>query len=167
LLDDAPGKSGQMPGLLSWKFWTHWDWYFKELLGCGHFVSNTWKPTSANLDVEDMTHPVSQGLGATFTSAPNEWYSWEVDLRTKSNIKILLSIAPSSSPSADPSQSWYEGYYPVVWTNTNDKMMYVNMGHNQMDYGQNKTRSFTFSSDTQNRMLLNAIHWLGGATANN
>jgi hypothetical protein len=145
-----------------------WDWYFNQLLGSGAYNGNTWRPTSANLRVEDTAHPVAQGLGALFASAPNEWYAWKEDLRIKPNIKILCSIDPSSFPLGTgpvPTEIWYSGYYPVVWTNTNYKMLYVNMGHNDMDYegGTNRQLSFAFRNALQNQMLLNAIKWLGGA----
>jgi hypothetical protein len=41
-------------------------------------------------------------------------------------------------------------------------MMYVNMGHNDMDYegGTNKTLSSTFASDEQNRFIIDALLWL-------
>jgi uncharacterized protein len=40
-------------------------------------------------------------------------------------------------------------------------MLYVNMGHNDMDYGgTNEALSSTFSKPTQNTFLLNAIRWL-------
>lgn len=141
-----------------------WRWYFDEFLGGGLFVMNTWEPVSVNLDVEIPTHPISQGLGSMFASAPSEWYSWTNDLRTKPNIKILLSVDPSSFPvGTDPNQSWYSGYYPIAWTNTNYKMMYVNMGHELMDYSTDTPQSDTFSSATQNKMYMNAFKWLGGA----
>ena len=143
---------------------SHWDWYFNEFLGCGHFNDNTWAPTPANLDVEDPSHPLSQGLGSMFTSAPSEFYSWVVDLRTKSNIKVLLSVDPSSFPlGTDPNQSWYSGYYPIAWTNTSYRMLYVNMGHEQMDYSTDTALSSSFDSPTQDTMYMNAFRWLGGA----
>jgi hypothetical protein len=87
-----------------------------------------------------------------------------IDLRTKSNIKILLAVDPKSFPlGTDPNQSWYSGYYPIVWTNTNYKMMYLNMGHEQMDYSTDTPLSSTFDSPTQNKMYMNAFKWLGGA----
>lgn len=57
---------------------------------------------------------------------------------------------------------WHSGYYPVVWT-TNYRMLYFNMGHNDMDYenGANAALSSTFSSKWQNRMLLEGLLWLG------
>jgi len=53
-----------------------WDWYHNEFIGAGQFKSNTWRPTSAILKVEDKTHPVTGNLPATFKTAPNEWYRW-------------------------------------------------------------------------------------------
>jgi hypothetical protein len=59
---------------------------------------------------------------------------------------------------------WHRGDYPVVWTNKRYRMLYVNMGHNDMDY-ENKTNrqlSSSFASPDQNRLLLNGLLWLGG-----
>ncbi len=141
-----------------------WRWFFDDFLGCGRFFNNTWGPTSATLRVEDAAHPVTEGFESSFVSAPSEWYSWAVDLRTKSNIEVLLSVDPSSFPlGTDPAQSWYDGYYPIAWTNTDYKMLYVNMGHEQMNYGADTATSSTFDSATQNQMFMNAFRWLGGA----
>ena len=98
----------------------NWDWYHNQFLGSGEYVSNTWRPTSAILHVEDRNHPVTRQLPATFKSAPNEWYRWSNDLRTNADIKILLSIDPASFPlGTGPKlyEIWHDGYYPVVWTN--------------------------------------------------
>ena len=143
-----------------------WDWYHNEFIGAGQFKSNTWRPTSAVLKVEDKTHPITKNLPETFKTAPNEWYRWEKDLRENKNIKILLSIDPSSFPlGTGPKQDeiWHSGYYPVVWTNINYKMFYINMGHNDIDYENktNKELSYAFSSDSQNKLLINALLWLG------
>jgi hypothetical protein len=42
-------------------------------------------------------------------------------------------------------------------------MVYVNMGHNDMNYdgGTNAPLSSTFGSDAQNTLLLNSLLWLG------
>jgi hypothetical protein len=179
-LDNSPGEPAQQAGFRSYVeeggAWmgchvsgyndadSHWDWYFNQFLGCGHFHDNTWTPTPARLRVEDAMQPVTRGLGAVFSSAPSEWYSWVVDLRAKSNIKILLSVDPSSFPlGTDPNQSWYGGYYPIAWTNTDYKMLYVNMGHEQMNYATDTALSSTFDSATQNQLYVNAFKWLGGA----
>ena len=144
----------------------NWDWYHNQFLGSGQYKSNTWRPTSAVLKVEDPSHPTCSHLPATFKSSPNEWYRWENDLRTNSDIKILLSIDPSSFPlGTGPKQYeiWHDGYYPVVWTNTKYKMVYVNMGHNDMDYEHktDKELSFTFDNEIQDRLILDTLLWLG------
>jgi hypothetical protein len=149
------------------EFPQNWDWYHREFLGAGSYVSNTWRPVSAVLRVEPgaADHPVTKGLPATFKSAPSEWYRWEYDLRTRPDIKILLSIDPSSFPlgtGPKPHEIWHEGYYPVVWTNTRYRMVYMNMGHNDIDY-EHKTNadlSSTFAEPAQNQLLTQTLLWL-------
>ncbi len=143
-----------------------WDWYHNQFIGAGQYKSNTWRPTSAILKIEDKDHPVVRNLPGKFKSAPNEWYCWEKDLRKNPAIKILLSIDSSSFPlgtGPKASEIWYHGYYPVVWANKNYKMIYINMGHNDIDYEHktNKELSFQFDNEAQNQLILNALLWLG------
>ncbi|PUU70369.1 ThuA domain-containing protein [Flavobacterium sp. WLB] len=143
----------------------NWDWYHNTFLGSGEYGSNTWRPTSAVLRVENQ-HPAVKNLPKTFTSAPNEWYRWSNDLRKNPDIKILLAIDESSFPLGTGPKAheiWHEGYYPVVWTNKNYKMLYVNMGHNDIDYegGTNKTLSYTFENKNESKFILDALLWLG------
>ena len=141
-----------------------WSWYHKTFLGTGTFQSNSWGPTSETLKIEDRNHPSMAGLPATITSSVSEWYSWHNDLRQNPNIDILASIDPSSFPvGTDPNQTWYSGYYPIIWTNRNYKMLYANFGHNAMDYPTNTTLSSTFASAQQNQFLIQGLKWLGGA----
>ena len=144
-----------------------WDWYHNQFLGSGQYVSNTWRPTSAILRVEDAKHPATKKTAQTFRSSPNEWYRWSNDLRKNKDIKILLAIDSTSFPlgtGPKPHEIWHSGYYPVVWTNTRYKMVYVNMGHNDMDYENktNKQLSSSFGSEEQNKMIINCLLWLGG-----
>ncbi|MCF2497816.1 ThuA domain-containing protein [Dyadobacter chenhuakuii] len=144
----------------------NWDWYHNEFLGSGQYKSNTWRPTSAILKVEDAKSPVTNRLPGTFKASPNEWYRWEKDLKANPDIQILLSIDPASFPlGTGPKQHeiWHSGYYPVVWTNKKYKMVYMNMGHNDIDYENktNKELSFTFDNPIQNQLILNSILWLG------
>jgi len=146
----------------------NWDWYHQEFLGSGQYVSNTWRPTSAVLRVADPKHPATKHLPKTFKSSPNEWYRWENDLRKNPDIDILLSIDSTSFPLGNgPKQSeiWHTGYYPVAWTNRNYKMIYMNMGHNDMDYEgkTNKTLSSTFGSEMQRQFIIDGLVWLGTA----
>jgi uncharacterized protein len=148
----------------------NWDWYHNEFIGAGQYKSNTWRPTSAILRVEDRTHPATKNLPETFKSAPCEWYRWEKDLKANPDIKILVSIDSTSFPlgtGPKPQEIWHSGYYPVVWTNTKYRMIYFNMGHNDMDY-ENKTNrqlSSTFSSEMQNKLITEALLWLGESKA--
>lgn len=144
----------------------NWNWYHNHFIGAGQYKGNTWRPASAILKVEQTSHPATKHLPATFKSSPNEWYSWEKDLRKNDSIQILLSIDPSSFPlGTGPKQHeiWHSGYYPVVWTNKYYKMLYVNMGHNDIDYdgGTNKELSFQFANETQNKLIIDALLWLG------
>ena len=143
-----------------------WDWYHNQFLGSGQYKSNTWRPTSAILRVEDSKHPATKKLPKTFKSSPNEWYRWEIDLRQNKDIKVLLSIDSTSFPLGTGPKAheiWHSGDYPVVWTNKNYRMLYVNMGHNDIDYENktNKELSFQFANETQNQLIINTLLWLG------
>jgi hypothetical protein len=147
----------------------NWDWYHQTFLGSGSYVSNTWRPTSAMLRVEDRQHPATYHLPETFRSSPNEWYRWEKDLRRNPDIDILLSIDSTSFPlgtGPKPHEIWHSGYYPVVWTNKNYKMIYLNMGHNDIDYehtygATNKTLSQTLNNPIQDQLIIDGLLWLG------
>ena len=144
----------------------NWDWYHDHFIGAGQYKGNTWRPTAAFLKVEDTLHPVTRNLPRIFHSSPNEWYSWKNDLRQNADIKILLSIDPTSFPlgtGPKKHEIWHEGYYPIVWTNKNYRMLYFNMGHNDIDYenGSNKELSFQFNNEIQNRLIIDGLLWLG------
>jgi uncharacterized protein len=147
----------------------NWPWYHGTFLGSGSYVSNTWRPTAAMLRVEDRSHPATYRLPPTFQSSPNEWYRWENDLRNNPDIDILIAIDSSSFPlgtGPKPHEIWHSGYYPVVWTNRHYKMIYFNMGHNDMDYehkydATNRTLSYTLNNPIQNQLIIDALLWLG------
>jgi len=149
----------------------NWDWYHNEFLGSGAYSGNTWRPTAATLAIEGPDHPIARNIPEKFVSSPNEWYKWEKDLRKNPDIKVLVSIDPESFPlgtDPKPHEIWHEGYFPVVWTNTRYRMVYFNMGHNDMDYEgkTNRALSSTFQNEIQDRLILNALCWLGtGLTA--
>jgi hypothetical protein len=144
-----------------------WDWYHNRFLGSGEYKGNTWKPTSAILRVENITHPVTRNLPETFEASVNEWYSWKNDLKVNPDIQILLSVDSTSFPlgtGPKPHEIWHNGYYPVVWTNKNYRMIYFNMGHNDLDYesGSNRELSSTFGNEVQDELILEALMWLAG-----
>jgi hypothetical protein len=144
----------------------NWNWFHQEFLGAGEYASNTWRPTSAMLRIEKKNHPAMVGLPVLFKSSPSEWYRWSNDLRLNPDIDILISIDSSSFPlgtGPKKHEIWHSGYYPVVWTNKKYKMIYFNMGHNDIDYenGTNKELSFTFDNPIQNKLILNSVLYLG------
>ncbi len=143
-----------------------WDWYHVSFLGSGQYVSNTWRPTSAVVRVEDKSFPPMKKLPATFTASPTEWYRWEYDLRKNKDISILLAIDSTSFPlGTGPKQYeiWHSGYYPVAWTNRNYRMVYFNMGHNDIDYEgkTNRELSMPFGNEMQDRLIIESLLWLG------
>lgn len=142
----------------------NWDWYHTEFLGSGQYKGNTWRPTKAVLKLENK-HPVTKELPGRFTASPNEWYRWENDLRKNPDISILYAVDSSSFPlgtGPKPHEIWHSGYYPVVWTNKKYRMIYINMGHNDIDYEHknNKELSHTFDNEDQCRLIINCLHWL-------
>ncbi len=143
----------------------NWDWYHETFLGSGQYKGNTWRPTTAIMNVENNSHPVTSDLPNNFVASPNEWYSWENDLRENPYIDILVSIDSSSFPlgtGPKKHEIWHDGYYPVVWTNRHFEMLYINMGHNDIDYESdtNKELSFTFNNAVQNKLIIDALFWL-------
>jgi hypothetical protein len=150
----------------------NWPWYHDTFLGSGEYASNTWRPTSAVLRVEDPSHPVTRGLPRTFRSNPSEWYRWQKDLRTNPDIDILLAVDSTSFPlgtGPKPHEIWHSGYYPVAWTNTKYRMIYFNFGHNDIDYEHkydttNRTLSYTLGNPVQDRLIVDALLWLGRKT---
>lgn len=142
-----------------------WDWYHNEFIGAGQYVSNTWRPVPAILRVEDPSSPILKNIPATFKTSASEWYRWEFDLRKNPDIKILLSVDSTSFPlgtGPKKHEIWHSGYYPIGWTNTKYKMIYFNFGHNDIDYEgkTNKTLSYTFGNEIQDRLVLNSLFWL-------
>ena len=145
----------------------NWDWYHNIFLGSGSYVSNTWHPTPAVLRVE-YRNPATKDLPDTFRTAPNEWYRWSNDLRNNPDIRILLSIDSSSFPLGNGPklhEIWHSGYYPVVWTNKKYKMVYFNMGHNDIDYDHKTDQelSHTLDNAIEDRLILNSLIWVGNA----
>ncbi|GAB2606856.1 hypothetical protein Aab01nite_02080 [Paractinoplanes abujensis] len=140
-----------------------WSWYYNTFLGSGNFATNTWGPTAETLRL--AAHPTTAGLPATIPSAVSEWYSWSRDLRQNPAIDILASVDAASFPvGTDPNQQWRSGFYPLIWSNKNYKMIYTNFGHNAMNYETNTRTSATFAGPQQNQWLINSILWLAGST---
>ena len=127
---------------------THWPW-LKDFLGCGVFKCNNWPPQQALADVDLPDHPVTKNLPSSFVLPASEFYQWEENLRAKKNIDVLLSLSPKNYPFG-LKDIVYGGDWPVVWTNKNYRMIYLNMGHGDE----------CFSEATVNLLYVNALRWI-------
>lgn len=127
---------------------TKWPW-FNDFLGCGTFLCNNWPPQPALLDVELTNHTVTKNLPVSFVAPKNEWYMWNEAPDTRDNVDVLLSVSPKNFPLGIKDVVCF-GEYPVVWTNRNYRMIYLNFGHGDRE----------FSDATQNLLIVNALRWI-------
>jgi type 1 glutamine amidotransferase len=127
---------------------TNWPWML-NFLGGGVFYRNNWPPMPAKLVVEDRSHPVTRGLPDTFISPINEWYQWKPSPRENKNIRVLVSVSPEMYPFG-LKDIVPGGDFPVVWTNTGYRMIYLNMGHGKS----------IFTDPTQNMLIISALRWV-------
>lgn len=131
---------------------SNWSW-FKEFIGGGVFGVNSWPASPARLIVDDTRSPVTRGIPKSFVAPANEWYSWRPSPRLNQNVHVLLTLDPAEYPLGIKSMiTGKDPDVPVVWTNTNYRMLYLNMGHGES----------IFTSAIQNKLVENAILWLLG-----
>jgi YVTN family beta-propeller protein len=128
---------------------TNWPW-FVDFLGGAVFYSNNWPPLPAKLVIDDRTDPVAKGIPESYESPANEWYIWKPSPRLNKDVRVLVTFDPSNYP-LGLKDVLAGGDLPVVWTNTKYKMIYMNMGHGDK----------IFTSPIQNKLIENAVNWLG------
>lgn len=127
---------------------TNWPW-FNEFLGCGKFMCNNWPPQPALLDVDVKDHPVTRNLPESFVAPASEWYMWQENPRLKENVEVLLTLSPKNYPIGIKDVISF-GDFPVVWTNKDYRMIYLNMGHGDVEY----------LDAEQNLLFTNAFRWI-------
>lgn len=132
---------------------TNWPW-FVDFLGGAVFSINSWPPLPALINVDNQTHAVMAGIPRDFESPANEWYIWKPNPRSNEKVRILATLDPSNYPMGFK-DVLTGGDLPVIWTNTKYKMLYMNMGHGDK----------IFASPIQNRLIDNAVNWLGTGAA--
>lgn len=128
---------------------TNWPW-FVDFLGGAVFNINSWPPLPARINLDNPEHAVMSGIPHDFESPSNEWYIWKPSPRLNANVRVLATLDPSNYPTG-LKDVLTGGDLPVVWTNTKYRMLYMNMGHGDK----------IFTSKTQNRLIDNAVIWLG------
>lgn len=127
---------------------TGWDW-FRAFLGGGRFLCNTWPPQPALLEVETQDHDITRNLPEEFVCPSSEFYQWQPDPRLNPDIEVLVSLSPKNFPMG-LKDIVFGGDFPVVWTNTRYRMVYLNMGHGDE----------CFTSATQNLLFINSLRWV-------
>jgi type 1 glutamine amidotransferase len=129
------------------KTW-HWPW-FVDFLGGAVFYNNNYPPMPAKLIVDDTTHPVMRGMPKTYIAPSSEWYQWRPSPRENKKVKVLATLSPENFPFG-LKDIIRDGDIPVVWTNTDYRMIYLNMGHG----------AHVFEDATQQKMIIAALRWV-------
>ena len=127
---------------------THWPWFVK-FLGGGVFHCNNWPPQPVLVEVDNEEHPVTKNLPASFVAPASEWYQWTPSPRQNKDVEVLLSLSPKNYPLGIKDVVNF-GDFPIVWSNKNYRMIYLNMGHGDEE----------FIDGTQNLLLVNAFRWV-------
>lgn len=127
---------------------THWPWFVK-FLGGGVFYCNNWPPQPVLVEVDNEEHPVTKNLPASFVTPASEWYQWTPSPRQNKDVEVLLSLSPKNYPLGIKDVVNF-GDFPIVWSNKNYRMIYLNMGHGDEE----------FIDGTQNLLLVNAFRWV-------
>ena len=128
---------------------TNWPW-FNEFLGAGTFLCNNWPPQTALLDVEvSDDNPVTKNLPEHFMAPETEYYMWNDGPSRRGNCDVLVSVSPKNYPFGIKDIISF-GDFPVVWTNRNYRMIYLNMGHGDTEY----------TDATQKMLFANAFRWI-------
>lgn len=127
---------------------TNWPW-FVQFLGGGVFYCNNWPPQPVLVEVDNENHPVTKSLPASFVAPASEWYQWNPSPRQNKDVEVLLSISPKNYPLGIKDIVKF-GDFPIVWSNKNYRMIYLNMGHGDEE----------FIDGTQNLLLVNAFRWI-------
>lgn len=127
---------------------TRWPWYV-QFLGGGVFLCNNWPPQPVLVETDSSEHPVTVSLPHEFVAPASEWYMWKPGPRENPDVEVLVSISQKMLPLGIKDIIRF-GDLPIVWTNRNYRMIYLNMGHGDEE----------FSDATQNLLFVNALRWI-------
>lgn len=127
---------------------TNWPWLV-QFLGGGVFYCNNWPPQPVLAEVDVTSHPVTKNLPASFVLPVSEWYQWNPSPRENKDVEVLMSISDKNYPLGIKDVVNF-GDWPIVWTNKNYRMIYLNFGHGDEE----------FTDATQNLLVINAFRWV-------
>lgn len=125
-----------------------WPW-FTEFMGGSRFAASNWPLLPARANVDDVGHPIVEGVPPTFVSPINEWYAWTPSPRSNASVKVLLTLDASNFP-LGIKNTINGGDVPVAWINTRYRMLYLNYGHGDR----------IFSTPTLPAIIDNGIRYL-------
>ncbi|MDE6635803.1 MAG: ThuA domain-containing protein, partial [Lachnospiraceae bacterium] len=77
------------------------------------------------------------------------WYQWKPSPAENNDVDVLLSLSQRNYPIGLKDVVRF-GKFPIVWTNKNYRMIYLNIGHGDEE----------FSDATQNLLFVNALRWI-------
>jgi type 1 glutamine amidotransferase len=127
-----------------------WPW-FTEFMGGGRFSASNWPALPARINVDDVHHPIVNGVPSTFIAPINEWYSWTPSPRVNPDVTVLLTLDASNFP-LGVKNTLNGGDIPVAWINRKFRMVYLNFGHGDRIYS---TPILPTIIDNSLRFLLN------------
>ena len=124
-----------------------WPW-FSDLLGGIRYENYIREKTDGIVNVEDASHPIMDGIPASFLVRDDEFYTYDKNPRENPDIHVLATVDEDSYTLDTPVKM---GDHPVVWTNTAKKgrNIYFQFGHSPL----------LGVDDNFRALLLNAIHW--------
>lgn len=117
-----------------------WQW-FSDFMGGIRFTNYIATFASANVNVEDTSHPAMKGLGSSFEIENEEWYTYNKSPRP--NVHVLATVDENTYTPSTPIKMG--GDHPVIWTNPHYKArnIYIFMGHHP-ELFQNKAYTTLF-----------------------
>lgn len=127
---------------------TNWPW-FVNFLGGGVFWCNNWPPQAVLMECDTNNHEITKNLPKEFVAPASEWYQWNPSPRQNKDVEVLCSLSQKNYPLGIKDVINF-GDFPVVWTNKNYRMVYLNMGHGDR----------TFDDGVQNLLIINAFRWV-------
>ncbi len=136
-----------------------WTWYEKNLKS-GEYLGHILGPQKqeARVVVEAVDHPVTRGLPLEIFHE-EEWYSWSRGAR-QAGFEVLMTVDESTySPKIvfmGTEKDIAMGDHPVVWSRCVESgaAVYSAMGH----WGA------AYERDFMERLIVNAVEWVGGET---
>jgi len=122
-----------------------WPW-FSQFMGGIRFSDYIAKFATANVVVEDPSHPAMKDVPGSFVVDREEWYTY--DKSPRPNVRVLARVDESTY---SPDTKIKMGDHPVIWTNEHYKArnLYIFMGHHPE----------LFQNPAFTRIFTNAIFW--------